>query len=80
MQLSLELALYFLGRAVVALLLPGFGAEPPARRIWTDSREWHWRGFSRLVGRKRLVTTEAIEILGGAVVLGFVALGIAWRS
>ena len=80
MHLSLELALYFLGRAAVAVLLPWFDAEPPARRVWTDPREWHWRGFSRLVGRKRVVTTEAIEILGGVVVVGFVALGIAWRS
>src|SRR5690349_17071256 len=80
MHLSLELALYFLGRAVVAVFLPGFDTEPPARRVWTDSREWSWRGFSRRVGRKRVVTTEASELLGVAVVIGFVALGIAWRS
>jgi hypothetical protein len=80
MHLSLELALYFLGRAVVAVLLPWFEAEPPARRVWTETREWSWRGFSLRVGRRRVVTTEAIEVLGAAVVVGFVALGIACRS
>lgn len=78
MTLSAELALYFLGRAAVAIVLPWFDAEPPARRVWTESRDWKWRGFSLRSGRRRVVTTEAMELLGGVVVIAFVALGIAY--
>ena len=79
MGLSLALALYFLGRAVIAILLPWSDAEPPARRVWTETRVWRWRGFSLRREGRQVVTTEAIEIIGGAVVILFVALGIAYE-
>lgn len=79
MSLQFELALYFLGRGVVAIFLPWCGADPPARRVWIDERDWSWRGFSRRVGGQRIVTTEAMEILGGGVMIAFVALGILVR-
>lgn len=79
-SLSLELAAYFLGKTALFILLPWCRTELPARRVWTEPREWTWKGFSYVVGRRRVIRTEAVELAGACVMIGFVALGLALRS
>ena len=78
MSLRLELAAYFLGRFVLAILLPWCDAEPPARRVWTEERTWRWRGFSHRAGGRRVIRTEAVELAGACGMVAFVALGLAF--
>ena len=65
--LELELAAYFLGRVALGILFPWCRFEPPARRVWTETRDWTWRGLSHRVAGKRVIHTQAIEIAGGLV-------------
>jgi hypothetical protein len=75
--LELELAAYFLGRVALAILFPWCQLEPPARRVWTEPRDWTWRGLSHRVAGERVIHTQAIEIAGVLVMVAFVALGSA---
>jgi hypothetical protein len=77
--LKTELAAYFLGRFILAILVPWFDKEPPARRVWTEPRVWRWRGVAHRSGGTWLIHTEAIEIAGLLGIAGFVAGGVALR-
>lgn len=75
--LELELAAYFLGRVALAIVFPWCQFEPPARRVWTETRDWTWKGISHRVGGKRVIHTQAIEIAGAVVMVAFVVFGAA---
>ena len=66
-QVILEVVAYGIGKAVAIILLPHFFIEP-----LTEQRSmppWKWRGFTYRKDGRRYLYTEAIQLLGLAVLL-----------
>ena len=66
-QIVFEVGAYFIGKGFVATFIPGIGIEKLAKQ--KSSSKWKWKGLTYKKGDKKYFYTEAIQMIGLAVIV-----------